>query len=205
MARDDDYDDDRDDMRDPAPFPTKVKIAGVIWIIFGVLGLLNTIYQIVSGAAAQQGGAGSAGPICGGLFAIAFLLVGFQTVKGTAKGVMGNGIGSIVISLLLLLGAGVMLVGFAFADQAAEAARKQQAQNPNANNPIANMDTDELKVMLLVTGGILLLQGGMLFIAGVLALLSKTEYQNWRETQGLGQPKRRRRRPTRDADADVDE
>lgn len=58
------YDDDNVDPR--APFPGGVKVAGIIWIVFGVLGLLSAAINFVAGAA-QVGARGpeATGQLCG--------------------------------------------------------------------------------------------------------------------------------------------
>ena len=108
------------------PYPPLVKAAGIIWIVFGCIMLLNmaaTFLLIMVVSANQEGpnAAGRAGVAAGGgvcvsavigLFAAAFLFVGVQSVRGTATGTMGNGIGSIVIGLLNFAGmAAVAITG----------------------------------------------------------------------------------------------
>src|SRR5262249_3071463 len=104
MPRYDDYEDYDDRGIDRGvPFPAGVMAAGIIWIAFGVLGITSSILGFVLNAgraAPGQGPSSGAGGGCGLLVAIAFLVVGIQTVKGTAKGSLGNGIGSVVFGLL---------------------------------------------------------------------------------------------------------
>ena len=102
MPRDDE-DDDYDDAprrRRSAPIPAGVKAAGMIWIGFGVLGFATVILSFMVTVAVENGK--GAGGICGVIIPIAFLIVGIQSVKGTAPGTMGNGIGSIIFGLLYL-------------------------------------------------------------------------------------------------------
>src|SRR4051794_41003528 len=110
MPSRDDYDDDAPSPRRGAPFPSGVRLAGIIWIGFGALGIIGALFNFAmsfgNAAAAQGRGAGGAPNFCslgcGLIIPIVFLMVGIQTVKGTAKGVLGNAIGSIVFGLLYL-------------------------------------------------------------------------------------------------------
>jgi hypothetical protein len=107
--RDDrDYDDyEREDFRRDVPFPGKVLAAGIIWIIAGGLQLLGAAILLFAALVLSGSGLGSlfAGPaMCLGLFVgligAAFLLVGTQTVRGTAADTLGNSIGSIILGAL---------------------------------------------------------------------------------------------------------
>jgi hypothetical protein len=144
------------------PYPPLVKAAGVIWIVFGCIMLLNmaaTFFLIMIVSANQQGpnAAGQAGVAAGGavcvsavigLFAAAFLFVGVQTVRGTATGTTGNGVGSIVLGMLNFVGTAVMAIG-------------------------GN----------LVAAAINGLGGAMLLTAGVLALVGGSQYKLWRKAK----------------------
>jgi hypothetical protein len=101
--------DDRDAVRRP-PFPVVVKIAGICWIVLGsiipVHSLIVLLVQVVRPAA--PGGAPQGAILTGagcllivvGLIAAAFIFVGVQSVRGTAPGTVGNGVGSILFGLL---------------------------------------------------------------------------------------------------------
>lgn len=94
---------DRDlDFRLRSPYPTGVLVAGIIWIVFGALIILNVLVMLVILGSHDSGenGARMAGGVCAGLFGVAFLVVGIQSVRGTARDTMGNAIGSILFSLL---------------------------------------------------------------------------------------------------------
>jgi hypothetical protein len=156
----DDY--EEDDRR--APFPSLVWCAGVIWILFGCLMLINAGCQVVltamnTAAAGQQANASNPGatgaPFCGALFGIAFLFVGAQTVKGTAKDTLGNGIGSLVFGVLIG-SVGALLVVAALAL------------------------TGALSLILLIAGGINVFAGVGLLVAGILALAGREQYKAWR-------------------------
>jgi hypothetical protein len=171
MPRYDDYD-ARGAGRD-IPFPAEVMAAGIIWIVFGVLGIgssaLSLLIDVGTAANAGQGQApsGRFGGGCGLLFAIAFLVVGIQTVKGTAKGTLANGIGSHVFGLLYA-GLGVLLI------------------------VLATLPQTQLPVELFyVLGALCGLLGIALLVAGLLAVAGKQAYEDWRRDHGLDRPPRR--------------
>jgi hypothetical protein len=143
------------------PFPTVVKIAGYIWIVFGCLILLSGLLNLMMAGAAARG-AGGPPPTCAGglgiLFGIMFLHVGRQSVYGTARDTLGNGIGSIGIGLLNAgVGVPVLLGGAAIGGKAA--------------------------LIGLIAGGISVAAGAGLLIAGVLALVGRSDYKAWRRAQ----------------------
>ncbi|HEX3149089.1 MAG TPA: hypothetical protein VHR66_13495 [Gemmataceae bacterium] len=180
---DDDYDDDDRPSRSSAKFPPGVKAAGIIWISFGALGLINIVLQLAmaAGNAVAGGGPGGSpytGVGCGVIIALVFLMVGIQTVKGTAKGVLGNGIGSIIFGVLYLSCGGLLLAGSGFVPAGADS------------------------TLLLAVGGIALLMGLALLLAGVLALMGKSAYEEWRVAAGLARKPRRRTQEERDYDDD---
>jgi hypothetical protein len=103
-----------DDEREPPPggpappLPGSVKAAGIIWTVFGALILLGFAVQVLtvlSVAPPDQRGAIMGGTFCVGLlvalFAGGFIFVGMQTLTGTAKDTLGNGIGSIIFAVLI--------------------------------------------------------------------------------------------------------
>jgi hypothetical protein len=193
MRDEDDYDDE-DDLEDDRrasgrpSFPGIVRAAGIIWIGVGAIGLINTIATLAL-AGANQGPGGPSNVCCGAGIAIAFLLVGFQTVKGTAKDTLGNAIGSIALGLLQLGLAAVIGLGGAILGANAGA-------NPGANAnglPAA---------VLVVTAVIVGLMGATLILAGILALMGRARYREWRQAHF---PSSRSRRRRRDYDDDDDE
>jgi hypothetical protein len=91
------------------PYPWMAAAAGITWIVFGGLILINLlvlilfVYRLAAGG--NPGGAavgGGCGGLLLGLFGGAFLHVGLQTLNGTARDTLGNGVGSFVIGLLNL-------------------------------------------------------------------------------------------------------
>jgi hypothetical protein len=170
---------DEPDFRRRADFPPMVRIAGIVWIIFGCLIVLNAILSVVVAVASSAqketattgtpAGASAAGNVCGGvclvLFGAVFIHVGLQSIRGTAKDTLGNGIGSIVLGLLNLGWGVLILVGAAVVGGAARAVG-------------------------LIVGVIGILGGLGLLAAGVLALVGRVDYRAWRQAH-MGRRKRR--------------
>jgi hypothetical protein len=87
-------------------FPGRVLTAGIIWIVLGALILINAAIVLLLGTplVAETGtrpifGTAACSGIVLALFGAAFLLVGVQSVTGTALDMLGNGLGSIIIAL----------------------------------------------------------------------------------------------------------
>ena len=109
--------DDRDvpelEFVEEPPYPAMLTAAGIVWIVFGCLILLTlALTLLVLGAAAgAQKEAAVGGAVCVGLvmglFGAVFIHVGYQSIRGTARDTLGNGIGSIVFGLLQF-GSGAM-------------------------------------------------------------------------------------------------
>jgi hypothetical protein len=147
------------DYEDEIAFPPMVKAAGVIWIVFGCIILLNLValvFIVFLFAANQRNGPAAAGAVggglcvavIGGLFAAAFLYVGAQTARGTARDTVGNSVGSFVFALFNFGGAAVNAAGGGF-----------------------------VQAVVSALGGTLLLA------AGVLALAGRSQYKLWRKEQ----------------------
>jgi hypothetical protein len=183
------------------PFPIGARIAGIIWIVVGTLGLFGVVYSLVTGTMAQQPQpninaqqqqAAQAGQICGLIIAVLFyaifLFVGIQTVRGRARGLKGNSIGSIVFSVLVGgFGALAMIGGIALMNGAA----------PKPAN-MGNVDP----IMIILSAAFILLIGLGLLVAGILGLFSNSAYLDWRDEV---YPERKRRRRTRDEEDDWDD
>lgn len=100
---------------DEPPYPPLVTAAGWIWIAFGCIVLLNMVLIVLLSfaAGAGRGGAEGASTIGGGLciaivvglFGAVFLHVGNQSVRGTARDTLGNGVGSMLFGLFYFGGA----------------------------------------------------------------------------------------------------
>ncbi|MEO8698509.1 MAG: hypothetical protein ABI867_00665 [Kofleriaceae bacterium] len=124
--------------------------ASIIWIIYGGLALIGNLLTL----AASGGRTGTPGFV-GIAISVGFLVAGIQTLMGKAKGLMANGIVSIVLGGLaavafLLLGA--LIRGF--------------------HAP-----------MVLILVGVLF--GALLITAGILALMANKSYKEFRQTKGL--------------------
>jgi hypothetical protein len=149
-------DDDYDSSRVP-PYPNQLKIAGYLWMAFGILILANGLYTLAvvyGGVGGGRGAVAVGGGIGVGLltlFGAAFIHVGLQSITGTAKDTMGNGIGSLVFAALQFGSAfwAMSLVGF--------------------------------QLLLLVQ----ILAGAGLLLAGVLALLARAEFLDWKKAKKL--------------------
>src|SRR5262245_12892671 len=135
--------------------PKTVIAAGVIWIVFGSLILINLVAYLVQVYGQDRGGpreavfvGGTIGGIIIGLVAAVFIHVGVQSVRGTANDTLGNGVGSI---------------GFALFDFFAGVMQIRGGHNLQA--------------------GVSFLAGFGLLLAGVLALVGRREYRAWRKLQ----------------------
>lgn len=172
--RDDDdrYDDDRDDDRPRrprrrddedgrerlVPYPSMLRNAGYLWVIFGIIILVNggiNVMMTVGNAGADQG-AKVAGGTCGVLIVAllggVFIHVGVQSINGTARDTMGNGIGSMIIGLLQA-GGGVV----------------------------------SLQAELLLPAVISFVGCAGLLAAGVMAILARADYLDWKkQNKGAG-------------------
>ncbi len=153
-------DEDYDDFEDSTPFPVTVTVAGIGWIVFGSLVLLNLLFllAILGGLAGAEKPGAAAGFVAGatciaafvGLIGGAFIFVGIQSVRGTARDTLGNGIGSLVFGALNL-GRAALIFGSGRGGY--------------------------------LEGGIALLVGLGLIGAGILALVGRAEYKAWRKAQ----------------------
>src|SRR5438094_8906853 len=88
-----------DDLTGSPRVPGLVRVAGTVWIVIGRLGLLSL--PLVLLVLTDVGGW-----VCSAMQAIliygVFLHVGVQSVQGTARDTLGNGIGSILFGLVTL-------------------------------------------------------------------------------------------------------
>ncbi len=148
----------------PVEYPKPVSVAGVLWIVFGAITLLNVAVGLLLVAAVAGGfgelGARGTGMVCGAvlsaLFGAVFIHVGVQSVRGTARDTLGNGIGSIIFGLLQL-----------------------------AVGVLKMIQADA------IVGSIGLLSGVGLLVAGVLALVGRDKYKAWRRSQRVERDRRR--------------
>jgi hypothetical protein len=142
-------------------FPKLVRVAGVIWIVFGCLLLVNGGISLLLSYAADPGKdllPGQRMELAAyvlAVFGLAFLLVGWQSTQGTAKDTLGNGIGSIGIGLVNGAGGALIVLG--------ALSRGVQLQ--------------------ALVGGFCFLAGLGLLVAGALALMGRDQYKAWRLAQ----------------------
>jgi hypothetical protein len=138
-------------------FPILVKVAGIIWIIYGCLALaamsLNVAMFALSTPANERQrddliAAATCSVCCVGPVAAVFILVGYQSIRGTANDTLGNGIGSIIFGAL----------GFASGITLTLAAQLFQA-------------------------AMVLAFAALLISAGVLALIARSDYRLWRQAR----------------------
>lgn len=151
---------------DGPEYPRTVHIAGVIWIVFGSLILVNAAINLLltfgmaAGGGAQAAG-GMSSVLIGVLVGAVFIHVGVQSTRGTAKDTLGNGIGSIIFGLLNGGLGALLLVGAVAAEGTAG-------------------------LIAGILGGVSILGGIGLLAAGVLALVVREEYRAWRRAQRAG-------------------
>src|SRR5262245_45641031 len=136
------------------PFPGTVLTAGIIWIVFGGLIILNAVGVVLLGLVLVGRGPG-AGEMATAIvlvslivavFGAVFLMVGIQSIRGTARATLANGSGSIVFGLIAFAGA-LSLIG---------------------SNQV-------------IQGILSFLSGSGLLAAGVLALVGRSDYRAWRQ------------------------
>lgn len=151
-------------------FPWQVFAAAVIWINSGGLVLAGGAKLLSEFLRPEiyESGAGVVGVvICGGLLAgfcflwcAALTIAGIQAIRGASRGILLEGIGSIVISLSTLLCATpVALIGRVF------------PRSAEAGTWVADLGA----VGLFASAGLL--------AAGILALRGRRQYERWRQEQ----------------------
>lgn len=150
---------DRSDDRPPMPWdrPAGATAAGGLWIVTGVLTILNGVF-ISALVIAVRGEWPDALFFPFGL-GIAFLLAGQQTLSGKTKGILGLGVTALVLGLVaLLIGVLILAVGTALA--AADAAGVASGT-------------------VLAVVALSLLSAIILVVSGPLALAASADYRLW--------------------------
>jgi hypothetical protein len=164
------------------PIPGAVRAAGIIWIVFGGLILLNFVVQLLVlltvNPQGQRGGAFVAGNFCGvlfmGLVGGAFVNAGIQSLSGAAKDTLGNGIGSIAFGVIIGGLAGVLLIGILGATA-------------------AGAQPGELMWIVVLALLINSLAAIGLLVAGILALVGREGYREYRRyRRAVAAPRGRR-------------
>ena len=150
--------DDHDNQLISERIPRSVRVAGIVWIAFGSLALIVISVSVILAAAGRLYFDGISVFFC--LSCTFFLLAGVRTVRGKAKDVLGNSIGSIIVSLLFfamaalltLLGAGVISI----------------------------LGPGRVDVTVLIISFIVSLLSGLLMLAAVMALANRQAYLDWK-------------------------
>lgn len=155
------------------PFPGNVHAAGIIWIVFGGLVLLSLSLVGLRFLESELEPQEATGLVCSSIFLLlfgaVFVHVGVQSVKGTAKDTIQNGIGSILFGVLYL-GYGITTLNSPFFEGA--------------------------EAMRAVAVGINLLCSVALFAAGILGIVGRQDYKDWRQANRPREaPSSSRRRP----------
>jgi hypothetical protein len=173
MSRPEDYDDVYQNSSTPvgSQFPIAAKAAGIIWIAFGILGLINAFLSLplnVVAVAAAGGGPQGRSNVCGvgwGLVtSVTFLIIGIRTAGGRARGTLISGVASLVCGMPYI---GLCVFAFMSARWVAPGQR----------------------ALAYVIAAMSVLLGAALYAAGTLAFASRRSYANWRVGQGLEQPR----------------
>ena len=165
--------------REPPGIPGSVRAAGIIWVVFGALILLSGALQILSQlvlAPPEARGAAITGSFCSALFVAfvggVFIHVGVQSLSGTAKDTLGNGIGSIIFAAII--------GGLTFVVLAAMVAVRPRGP---AEGPVW-----AILIAVILNG----LSALALLTAGVLALVGRNGYRAYRGYRPASAPRRRR-------------
>jgi hypothetical protein len=130
-------------------FPKTVLIAGIIWIVLGAWGV------VIGGLMFAIVGSLSPVPFWGLIFGGASAYVGIHTVRGTARGMRGNALGSVAFALFI----------FIHALSAVAALDPQQSPDRLIAGAIDAVGTAFVALGFLA--------------AGVLALWGRHEYASW--------------------------
>jgi len=144
-------------------FPKTVLIAGIIWIIFGACIFLLAILVYFM----ERPGLPMALSMWGFIFGAASVYIGIHTVRGRAKGMWGNGIGSIVFAFMTFsIAADHLFVAF---------------------NAFGSKEVDKLVGGIILAGATSFVGAGFL-AAGILALMGHRNYGVWRKAQNGSTP-----------------
>jgi hypothetical protein len=149
--------------------PGTAKTAALIWIVFGALIFFVYVSQLLAYAAFAAHTPDNRPRMvffclsgCATLFAAAFVIVGIQTLLGSAKDTLGNGIGSLFFGLLAAAG---------FLGETAPASRE---------------DIWDLATFFFRAASVAALLG-----AGLLALADREKYRFWQRSLSEPQRRRR--------------
>jgi hypothetical protein len=145
--------------------PTTIYVVGVIWIVAGFLHLMTLVLFTLVFFYSHKFPDGD--DLCNlfafGMFGIGLVLLGLETLGGTATGTGGSGILSVVFGL----------VWVSIAVLSAKSIAAMAAQS--ATTPSAKIITLGIRVV-----------GVALILAGCFAMISNTSYKRWRNTRRSG-------------------
>jgi hypothetical protein len=154
------------DCLEAQPYPWQVTAAGVIWVVLGALILFLTGLMLVSAvsrpgganAGGQNNGAISSGLLtwlgCMAVFGASLMLVGVHSIRGTLRNLGTNIVLSFGLSLLYLGPVIVKVAGGQFIQPG---------------------------VGRIILTGVDVLIGVLLLAAGLLALMGRRQYEQWRK------------------------
>jgi hypothetical protein len=159
------------DSLEAAPYPWQVTAAGVLWIVLGVLML---IFMCLLGApimirAAAQNAPPSTGLLTWlgftALFGLSLIVIGVQATRGAVRQFGSN--------VAVSVGIGLFDIGSVVVKA-------------------ANGQFDRPNLGLILLTAVNVLTGILLLSAGVLALLGKSQYEQWRKTPQADSTRRSR-------------
>jgi hypothetical protein len=149
--------DDRDiNFGQEPPFPGTFTAAGALLIVFGSLVLLNLLVSLilVFALAGNAGGQAAGGAMVGGICGSLFVgLIGAVFIQEGVRAVRGTLAGTLGTGIASIAFGGLVLAGAAF----------------------------EVFTGGVIQGGLAGLVAAMLIVAGVLALVGRSEYSLWRQ------------------------
>jgi hypothetical protein len=156
-----------------APFPTAILVAAILSLLFGIQTLLNFAFVVLR---AQSGVHDPRAPLpfvvgfwsvvlIAALGLCAFLYVAIQILRGAARDTLGNSMASFVFSAMNVAPGVVRLI--------------VASTDPSVRTgPIGAAAEWFVTLALLIPGTGLL-------IAGLLGLLGRNAYRNWRRARGV--------------------
>jgi hypothetical protein len=80
--------------------PTSIKAAGWLWLIFGSIMVLSTIFLVFVVFSKGIAGMELLVFLIPSLLGTYFMWIGWRTLKGKVKGVLGNGIGCLALGAI---------------------------------------------------------------------------------------------------------
>jgi hypothetical protein len=157
------------DSEAPPSYPWQMIASGVLWMVLGVLMLCYT-GVIAASSMIHNGGAPARGLLLwlgfSGLFGVALLIGSVRVIRGTMRKLVSN--------MVLCGGIGLYDMGWAVVK-------------------IAGVQFARPSMGLIIVVSFQVLTGVLLLAAGVLALLGKSQYEEWCREQNVRLPRRENR------------